>query len=1060
MTPLRAGIGAPSRLAFRLQLWVLFAVLPSVVVGGWLFTAVYRDLTQTRQQAAQTVARQTLDTLERLVFERRGDAQVFSGLPAVRALDRERLVAVADHLVTTYAPYYCLVLVADRHGSVLAVNHVDGFGNPIPSARLLGQSVAGEPWFQQTVAGTRKVLIEDFHQDPLVDEVHHDRRPVLSFSAPIVNEEGAVVGVWSTRMNMAPIEDLLSTLVNPATLESRRLSYPLILRSSKGEVILSTEPPSLPSPSARGRVGEGAPLLAVAASTGFSGVPGLGWHVEVYQPAGAVDDRMVLAALAGWLGLVVTGGVIGLGWAIHHRVIRPVLALAEYARSQAHRARLMTVGLAVESQEVTDDLATRSDELGELAQAVGTMLQEVGRQVNRLAVMNELARGFQREALSPSSLLTGVLSAAQELTGAKYAALGVFDEAGERLVQFQTVGLDEEAKAAIGALPTGRGLLGHLAKETGVLRLKDLRAHQASVGFPAHHPPMTSFMGVSLRAHGKLFGRLYLTDKVGPGGVVAEFTELDEQTITALAYQASSAIETAHLFEQVRQSESRLRAILDSVQEGIYGVDRQGHCLFMNKAGAALLGYGADELVGRSIHRIIHHTRENGDPYPLDECPMYSVLRTSLPARSDNEVLWKRDGTSLAVVYTAQPLCDASGAVIGAVVSFTDISERRRLEEQLRQSQKMEAVGRLAGGIAHDFNNLLTAVLGYSGLLVQSLDPSDARHADARAIQNAGERATALTRQLLAISRKQVLDPKVLDLNVLIGNLDQMLRRLIREDIALLTVLDPALGPIRADQSQIEQVIMNLALNARDAMPEGGRLTIETANVELDEAYCRAHAEVAPGAYVMLAVSDTGCGMDPETLSRCFEPFFTTKPVGKGTGLGLATVYGIVKQSGGSVWVYSEPGHGTTFKVYLPLVAAVESAVETAVRNVPSEHAAVTILLVEDDETVRQFAHRALAAAGHTVLEAADGEEALRVSLRHPGVIHLLITDVVMPGMSGRVLAERLAAERPDLKVLYVSGYAENAIVHNGILDAGTAFLHKPLTADVLLRKVREVLDT
>jgi PAS domain S-box-containing protein len=688
------------------------------------------------------------------------------------------------------------------------------------------------------------------------------------------------------------------------------------------------------------------------------------------------------------------------------------------------------------------------------------MSQEVEHQLNRLAVMNELARSFQRETPSLSSLLTGILSAGQELTGAKYAALGVYDEAGERLVQFLTVGLDDAARTAIGSLPTGRGLLGHLAKEAGVLRLRDLRCHPASMGFPPHHPPMTSFMGASLRAHGKLFGRLYLTDKVGPGGVVAEFTDLDEQTITALAYQASSAIETAHLFEQVRQSESRLRAILDSVQEGIYGIDLDGRCLFMNKAGAALLGYGADELVGRSMHQAIHHSRENGTAYPIENCPIHSASRTVQAVRSENEGLWKRDGTALAVICQTMPLRDGAGALLGAVISFADISERKRLEEQLRQSQKMEAVGRLAGGIAHDFNNLLTAVLGYSSLLVQSLDPSDARHADARTIQKAGERATALTRQLLAISRRQVLEPKVLDLNALVANLDQMLRRLIREDIVLLTVLDPALGRVRADQSQIEQVMMNLALNARDAMPEGGRLTIETADVELDEVYCRTHAEVSPGPHVMLAVSDTGVGMDAATLARCFEPFFTTKPVGQGTGLGLATVYGIVKQSGGSIWVYSEPGHGTTFKVYLPRVAGDVSAVEIPTRPVQSEHPAVTILLVEDDEAVRQFARRSLAAAGHIVLEAADGEEALRVSRRHEGEIHLLITDVVMPGMSGRLLAERLSVERPGLKVLYISGYAENAIVHNGILDAGTAFLHKPLTADVLLGKVRDVLDT
>ncbi len=389
-----------------------------------------------------------------------------------------------------------------------------------------------------------------------------------------------------------------------------------------------------------------------------------------------------------------------------------------------------------------------------------------------------------------------------------------------------------------------------------------------------------------------------------------------------------------------------------------------------------------------------------------------------------------------------------------------EITERKQLEAQLLQSQKMEAVGRLAGGIAHDFNNLLTVIKGYSELLVEEVGGDGRLRRAAEEIDKAADRAALLTRQLLAFSRRQVLEPEVLDLNDVVANMDKMLRRLIGEDIDLVSVRRPGLGRVKADPGQIEQVIMNLAVNARDAMPQGGKLTLETANVELDEVYARNHVAITPGSYVMLAVSDTGCGMDAETQARIFEPFFTTKELGKGTGLGLATVYGIVKQSGGYIWVYSEPGQGTTFKVYLPRL---EEAVETAQPEreiVRPARGSETVLLVEDEENVRQLVRQTLEKNGYTVLEARAGAEATQLSAQHPGPIHLMLTDVVMPKMSGRELAERLALLRPGIKVLYMSGYTDNAIVHHGVLDPGTAFLQKPFTAADLGQKVREVLDS
>ena len=388
-----------------------------------------------------------------------------------------------------------------------------------------------------------------------------------------------------------------------------------------------------------------------------------------------------------------------------------------------------------------------------------------------------------------------------------------------------------------------------------------------------------------------------------------------------------------------------------------------------------------------------------------------------------------------------------------------ELAERKRVEEALRQAQKMEAVGRLAGGVAHDFNNLLTVILGRSQLLLDRVRSEPSIHHNVELIRSSAARAAELTQQLLAFSRRQVLAPKVLDINLLVTDMDKMLRRLIGEDIDLVTVLDPALGRVRIDPGQVDQIFMNLAVNARDAMPGGGKLTVETANVELDKTYVGRDVVVKPGRYVMLAMSDTGAGMDGETKSRLFEPFFTTKEPGKGTGLGLSTVYGIVKQSDGHIWVYSEPEQGATFKIYLPRVDEAVEQAETGSALADLPRGPETILLVEDEEALRDLAQETLQTQGYTVLPACHGEEALRLYHQHAGPIHLMVTDVVMPEMNGRELARRLIGPRSELKVLYMSGYAGEAVVRHGVLDNGNAFLQKPFTVDVLARKVREVLD-
>jgi two-component system, cell cycle sensor histidine kinase and response regulator CckA len=491
---------------------------------------------------------------------------------------------------------------------------------------------------------------------------------------------------------------------------------------------------------------------------------------------------------------------------------------------------------------------------------------------------------------------------------------------------------------------------------------------------------------------------------------------------------------------------NELHSVLDAMREGIQVIDRSWRYVYLNRAAAVHGRRPREELVGRTMTEC----------YPgIDGTELFGLLRRCMderePAALQNEFAYP-DGKLQTFELRIQP-CDR-----GIVVLSIDITDGRKIEEQLRHAQKMEAVGRLAGSVAHDFNNLLSVILGTSEIMLEDLKAVDPLRPDIESIRKAGQRAAELTRQLLAFSRQQVLAPRVLDLNAVVQEAERMLRRLLGEDIDLVTICARSLGKVRADPGQLDQVIMNLAVNARDAMPSGGKLTIETGDVELDESYQFEHVGVTPGPHVMLAVSDTGSGMDRATQARIFEPFFTTKGPGRGTGLGLSTVFGIVRQSGGNIWVYSEPGGGSTFKVYLPKVAdADEQPLE--VPTLVTLHGTETILLVEDQDEVRQIAVHMLRRYGYHVIGAQNAGEALLTCEQHPRTIHLLITDVVMPHMSGRQLAERLAQVRPELKVLFMSGYTENAIVHHGILDSGIAYLQKPLTPELLARRVREVLD-
>ncbi len=467
----------------------------------------------------------------------------------------------------------------------------------------------------------------------------------------------------------------------------------------------------------------------------------------------------------------------------------------------------------------------------------------------------------------------------------------------------------------------------------------------------------------------------------------------------------------------------------------------------------AITGYSAAEAVGKNC-RFLQGAMT--DPHEVGI--VRGALQDGLPCTV--ELLnYKKDGSTFWNELSISPVRDAAGHVAHFVGVQSDVTARRSLQEQFRQAQKMESIGQLAGGVAHDFNNLLTIINGYSDLLLERLGPTDPMRALLVEISKAGERAGGLTRQLLAFSRKQVLDPKVLNLNAVVSDTEKMLRRLLGEDVLLATSLDPALGSVKADPGQIDQILLNLAVNARDAMPTGGRLTIETRNATLDATYCATHVEVRPGDYVLLAVSDSGHGMDATTATRIFEPFFTTKGIGKGTGLGLATVHGIVKQSGGHVAVYSEIDRGTTFKVYLPHASDALSAKKPQSVSRTMPRGTETVLLVEDEDAVRALGQYILQTCGYTVLEATDGLEALQIAEAHPGPIHLLMSDVIMPHLGGRELAEKIRAVRPACKVLFLSGYTDDAVVRHGVLEAEFAFLQKPYTPSLLAQKVRGVLD-
>ncbi len=648
-------------------------------------------------------------------------------------------------------------------------------------------------------------------------------------------------------------------------------------------------------------------------------------------------------------------------------------------------------------------------------------------------------------AQSLQDLLAAVHRIVGELMPAANFYVALYDDA-TRIISFPY--FVDEVDDAFAPKPWGKGLTEYVIR-TGqallatpeVYRDMERRGEVELIGAPS-----LDWVGVPLKIGDTTIGVLVV--QTYTEGV--RYGERERDILQFVSTQVARAIERARADEHLRRSEIRYRLLFESNPEAMFVYDPSTlRFLAVNEAAVARYGWSREAFLGMTLRDIRPPEIARAEAAP-------GAQDRGLASVSDTKHR-KHDG-SLIDVEILSDWIEFEGRRARLVLA-KDVTERRRLEEQLRQSQKMEAIGQLAGGIAHDFNNLLTAILGFCSLLERQVGANTQMRGDVAEIRHAAGRAAELTRKLLAFGRRQMLAPRVLDLNDLVVDLDRMLRRVIGEPIELVTQLDPALAPVKADLGQLEQVILNLVVNARDAMPHGGRVTIQTANIDASEPYSETHGPIIPGRYVLLVVSDTGTGMDDEAKAHLFEPFFTTKEVGKGTGLGLATVYGIVKQSGGYIWVYSEPGSGTAVKIYLPSCdQPVHPAARPAVLNgLPT--GTETVLIVEDADAIRSLARKVLTAQGYTVLEAPDGAAALQIAQQHAGLLHLVLTDVVMPGMSGRELAQRLGPLRPQLKLLYMSGYTGDAVVHRGVLEDGFPFLAKPFSPEDLATKVRDVLD-
>jgi len=697
----------------------------------------------------------------------------------------------------------------------------------------------------------------------------------------------------------------------------------------------------------------------------------------------------------------------------------------------------------------------------------------------RTVALETLVKEVRRFLTEPNldQLLPDIVGTARVVTKAQYAALGLFDQSGGKLVRFLTAGLDEDTRAAIGKFPQGKGVLGAIPADGRALRIPDLSLHPLSVGFPSHHPPMKSFLGIAILSYGRLFGRMYLTNKQGRNDEEAEFTKLDEDFLTLFAAHVGSVVEINSLLQSIRSTKRQYRSALTSLPVPVVQINRALRIKLVNKAFCNLTNRDETLLLGYSLEEVLPLDGWNSYLRPLwtdaSHVPEWEVAcllspKASSPTLSHN---LPDDSQKIEKLHTLRITASRldSEEQDDLIVVIQDITKGKQLEKELRQTQKVEAIGRLAGGIAHDLNNLLTVITGHGNLGLLSSKKDDPAYGHIEKTLDAAMRASGLTKQLLTYSRAQILQPTILDLNEILVSISNMLRRVIGEDIDLCTECDPALASIKTDPTQIEQIVINLVINARHAMPDGGRLILQTRNVQLDESSECLQAPMKPGPYVQLVVQDTGCGMTQETLGHIFDPFFTTKGPEVGTGLGLSTVYGVVKQSGGSIVVTSQVGEGSRFTLSFP-----EAQTKEAMKASPEPQwepsqgkGSETILLVEDELAIRMLLADVLRDHGYTVLETSDPREAVTIAQNHGGTITALVTDMIMPHMQGIHLAERLAATYPRLKVLFMSGYpASMSGMSSGQVGDRfphfsfcTAYLQKPFSPAQFLREVRTLCD-
>jgi two-component system cell cycle sensor histidine kinase/response regulator CckA len=703
--------------------------------------------------------------------------------------------------------------------------------------------------------------------------------------------------------------------------------------------------------------------------------------------------------------------------------------------------------IAVPSEALQSEHLSRIAHQLERQASIGLGLaRRVSLQASALSLLDGLSDALAKQR-DPESALGGTLSTCLDATGLSFGAILLRGDGGQ-LALTTSAGTKHDPGVAID-WTAHTGLLDHAIRRGGLV----MPSNEAGIADAAGHVllkalGMASALIVPIIARDEPLGALLLAavgdDLAGADG------ESAVRAVRAVAMQLGQALALSRMFAKLASTEQRYRALLENAHDGIAIMSPEGVLLELNRRGEEIMGLARGQGIGQHIAAFAPAA------VTATNAATYGKMIANGGGFAPPLAVARPDGTTVQVEFSST-VVDLGGERFVFAIG-RDVTERLRLEDQLRQSQKMEAVGLLAGGIAHDFNNVLSVVLSYGDLLLAEMKPGEPMREDVEEIRKAGKRAAALTRQLLMFSRQQVIAPKVLDLNEVLTGMDRMLQYLVGADVELVSLPKDGLGRVRIDPGGMEQVIMNLVVNARDAMPDGGTLTMETANIVLGEEYAREHHGVKAGPHVMLAVTDTGIGMDRATQARIFEPFYTTKPIGKGTGLGLSTVFGIVQQSEGSIWVYSEPGQGTTFKVYLPRVDA-------AVDSVPPGDASAdargseTILLVEDDDQVRRVARDILLKGGYRVLEARNAGEAMLHSEKHGGAIDLLLTDVVMPQMSGIDLAKRLTTPRPEMRLLCMSGYTDDSVVRKGILKSNIAFVQKPFTPAALTGKVREVLD-